>query len=186
MVSHKVIGTLLVASCLLVLVQSASTNKPMNKKRLTGLYVKDNKNGELRFLVSNAQINQAINQKQNFLEQLRPTTTGTGTGTGTGITPIIINTATAGATATGTATGTATAPVTATGTATGTGTIATTGPSPIGDLLPQIVAQAALQRKRPGNKRRRVVNNRRRVNRRRPNKGNNKKKPQVFVVRPGN
>uniref|UniRef100_A0A1I8MMK5 Uncharacterized protein n=1 Tax=Musca domestica TaxID=7370 RepID=A0A1I8MMK5_MUSDO len=196
MVSHKLFGILLIASSLLACVSAASTKRPVVNKRLAGIYVKDNKNGELRFLASNSQINEAINQKQEFLEQLRPTTTGTGNG----VTPIIINTATATATATGTATGTGTL---TTGTGTGTGTLTTTGatgggggagvvgPSPIGDLLPQIVAQAALQRRRPGNNRRRVVNKRRRGgnNRRRGNRrGNNRNKnrPQVFVVRPRN
>ncbi|XP_061400056.1 uncharacterized protein LOC133335775 [Musca vetustissima] len=176
--------------------QKASTNRPANKKRLNGLYVKDSKNGELRFLASNSQINQVINQKQEFLEQLRPTTT---TGTGNGVNPIIINTATVGATATatgtGTGTGTATTPVTTTGTTGGTavggGGAANNNipPSPIADLLPQIVAQAALTRRRPGNNRRRVVNNRRRVvnnRRRRPARRGTKKGPQIFVVRAGN
>ncbi|XP_013104177.1 uncharacterized protein LOC106084802 [Stomoxys calcitrans] len=181
MVSYKLVGILLaMVSCLLASGQTASTSK----ERLAGLYVKDstNGNGELRFLASNAQINQLINQKQEVLEQLRPTTTGTGN-----VNPIIINTATATATATGTA-GTA---------VTGTGGIVTTGGnnnlntiitqgSPIAALLPQIIGQTLVRGGPSGNRRR--VSNRRRGNRRPGNRqvlrGRRRNRPQVIVARP--
>jgi len=71
--------------------------------RLAGIYVKDgNENGQLRFLASglnsgssssssssglNSALNQYITNKQDMLEQLRPTASGSSTtGTGTGVT----------------------------------------------------------------------------------------------------
>ncbi|KAH8291691.1 hypothetical protein KR018_005603 [Drosophila ironensis] len=199
--------------------------------RLAGIYVKDgNENGQLRFLASgltssssstssnsglNSALNQYITNKQDMLEQLRPSSSSSATGT---------------ATVTGTGTGTSTT------SGTGSGVVTTTsngaiyvnlgnsgsssssssssssnaainqviyGSSPIADLLPQIVGQAALStRVRPGQVNRRRVNGggnrRRRVNkrrgsvnnnnvrrRRRGNKrGRNKNKAQVMVVRP--
>lgn len=199
--------------------------------RLAGIYVKDgNANGQLRFLASglasststtglnsntglNSALNQYITNKQDMLEQLRPSTATGTSATGTGL-------------VTGTATGT-------TGTTTGTGVVTTTsngaifvnlgnsgtsssssssstsatnqainqaiyGSSPIADLLPQIVGQAVASRRRPGQvNRRRVAGNRRRVNKRRGSVNNNqiqrrrrrgnkggKNKAQVMVVRP--
>ncbi|XP_037932441.1 uncharacterized protein LOC119667224 [Teleopsis dalmanni] len=152
--------------------------------RIAALYVKDSENGELRFLTSgtglNSALNQYITQKQNMLEQLRPTTatnnfgtiTGSGLGStgsfvtsGTGssgsVTPIIVNLGATSATSSNTVASAASAS------------------SPIADLLPQIIAQGAL-----GN--RRVVGNnvRRKVNRRRRPVGNRNNKPKIVLVRP--
>ncbi|KAM8721574.1 hypothetical protein ACLKA7_007455 [Drosophila subpalustris] len=181
--------------------------------RLAGIFVKDgNENGQLRFLAAglngnlnsnNNGLNQALNQyitnKQDMLEQLRPTSSNTGTGLGLGTgagngNAIYVNLGSASTV------GTATATATATGTA-GTGISNNQaalnqviyGSTPVNNLLPQIVAQGVAQRQRPagGNIRRGVVQRRRRVNnngqrrRRKGNKGKNgNKRPQVLVVRP--
>ncbi|EDV45704.2 putative uncharacterized protein DDB_G0277255 [Drosophila erecta] len=198
--------------------------------RLAGIYVKDgNENGQLRFLASgltsgsstsnsntglNSALNQYITNKQDMLEQLRPTSGVTTTGTSAVTGPT-----------TGTSAGTGT-------TGSGNGLVTTTsngaiyvhlgnsgssssssssssatnaainqviyGSSPVAGLLPQIVGQAVSSRVRPGgqNNRRRVPARRRRVNKRRGSINNNnqrrrrrgnkrgKNKAQVMVVRP--
>lgn len=178
------------------------------KSRLAGIYVKDgNQNGQLRFLASgltsssssssgssslNAALNEYITNKQDMLEQLRPTTSNSGTGlssvTGTSASDnaIYVNLA-AGTVSTGAGTGTGSDSVTSTsstGTGTGTGSSNTNtqaavnqviyGSSPINSLLPQIIGEAVSQRRRPANNNRRgVVQRRRRVNNRNKNKKNN-------------
>lgn len=207
---------------------TAVASAPAEKSRLAGIYVKDgNQNGQLRFLASgltssssssgssslNAALNEYITNKQDMLEQLRPTTSNSGTGlssvTGTSASDnaIYVNLA-AGTVSTGAATGTDSV-TSSTGTSgTGTGTTNSNtqaavnqviyGSSPINSLLPQIIGEAVSQRRRPANNNRRgVVQRRRRVNnknkknnnntrrRRKNNKAKNgKKRPQVMVVRP--
>ncbi|XP_017018047.1 intermembrane lipid transfer protein vps13B [Drosophila kikkawai] len=197
--------------------------------RLAGIYVKDgNENGQLRFLGSgltsssstntnsglNSAINQYITNKQDILEQLRPTGTSSVTGTG------LVTGTTTGTTGTlGTTTGSGVVTTTSNGaiyvnlgnsgssssSSSSSSTSATNsainqaiyGSSPIGDLLPQIVGQAVAGRRRPVNRRRVPAGNRRRVNKRRGavnnnqiqrrrRRGNNrgKNKAQVMVVRP--
>lgn len=137
---------------------------------------------------SNAQLNQYITQKQNFLEQLRPTTNVAGTGlTGTGLTGTgLTGTGLAGTGLTGTGNGVVTPIViNAGGGNNNAGTnagnnAAIVGASPIAGLLPQIIAQAAVSRRGPNNNRRRVNQRRRGNNRRRGNKNG----AQIYVVRP--
>ncbi|XP_030569390.1 putative per-hexamer repeat protein 5 [Drosophila novamexicana] len=199
-----------------------------DQSRLAGLYVKDgNENGQLRFLASglnsntngvsgsnglNAALNSYITNKQDMLEQLRPTSTnagsglgvtGTGTGTGTGLG---LGTLTGTLTGTGTGTGTGTSNTAANnaiyvslgnGNASPTGSNtqaalnqAIYGSTPVNNLLPQIVGQAIAQRTRPAdnsNRRRVVQQRRRRVNkktngRRRRRKGNKNGKKRPQVV----
>lgn len=204
---------------------SAVASAP-EKSRLAGIYVKDgNQNGQLRFLASgltsssssgsnslNAALNEYITNKQDMLEQLRPTTSNSGTGTGlssvTGTSAsnnaIYVN---LGSDTVNTGTATTGGSVTGTTGTSGTGSTNSNtqaainqviyGASPINSLLPQIIGEAVSQRRRPGNNNRRgVVQRRRRVNnknkknnntrrRRKNNKGKNgKKRPQVMVVRP--
>ncbi|XP_030386672.1 uncharacterized protein LOC115633368 [Scaptodrosophila lebanonensis] len=177
-------------------------------KRLAGIFVKDgNENGQLRFLAAglsssgnsnniNSALNQYITQKQDMLEQLRPVSTSGTVGT-------LGTLGTATVTGTGTATGTGAVTTSANGAiyvnlGSSSGSSSTSsnaalnqaiyGGSPVADLLPQVIASAALQN---GNLRRRTPANRRRVanrvgntqNRRRGNK-RGKKRPQVLVVRP--
>ncbi|XP_026846273.1 period circadian protein [Drosophila persimilis] len=195
----------------------------LDESRLAGIFVKDgNENGQLRFLASgltssssttgstgfNSALNQYITNKQDMLEQLRPSSTGTGTTTGTG-TSLVTGTSTSG-TGSGLVTTTSNGAiyVNAGGSSSSasSGSSSTNaalnqaiyGASPIADLLPQIVAQGLSTRRRPGNNNiRRRVPNRRRVNKRRGSVNNNnlqrrrrrgnkrgKKKAQVMVVRP--
>lgn len=194
---------------------SAVASAP-EKTRLAGIYVKDsNQNGQLRFLASgltgssssggnslNAALNEYITNKQDMLEQLRPTTSNSGTGlssvTGTSASDnaIYVNLG-SDTVSTGAASGSDTVTTSGTG-STNSNTQAAInqviyGSSPINSLLPQIIGEAVSQRRRPGNNNRRgVVQRRRRVNnnnntrrRRKNNKGKNgKKRPQVMVVRP--
>ncbi|XP_065363488.1 uncharacterized protein LOC135956823 [Calliphora vicina] len=164
--AFKLIALMVVTACIALQTQAASTKKP--KEHVAAVYVKDGSSGELRFLgggLGNSQINQYITNKQDLLEQLRPTlgTGGTG-GTGGGIT--------------------------GSGDMTGTGGVITgtvpTGTLPDTDILQQVVAQAALQQRRGPNRRR--TPNRRVVNRRRPArrggvKLNGNKQAQIYVIR---
>ncbi|KAI8036059.1 mucin-21 [Drosophila gunungcola] len=178
--------------------------------RLAGIYVKDgNENGQLRFLASgltsgstssasntglNSALNQYITNKQDMLEQLRPTTaTGTGTsltsGTGT------VTGSTTGTAGSGLVTTTANGAIyvnlgnsgTSSSSSSSSSSSATNaainqviyGSSPIASLLPQIVGQGVASRVRPGQNnnnninRRRVPARRRRVNKRRGSINNN-------------
>ncbi|EDX16976.1 GD16343 [Drosophila simulans] len=161
----------------------------------------------------NSALNQYITNKQDMLEQLRPTSGATSTGTG-GVT------GTTTGTTSGTTSGTGTGLVTTTtngaiyvnlgnsgsSSSSSSSSSATNaainqviyGSSPVAGLLPQIVGQAVSSRVRPGgqNNRRRVPARRRRVNKRRGSINNNnqrrrrrgnkrgKNKAQVMVVRP--
>lgn len=212
----------LLATILLVAIVSAA-----NQTRLAGIYVKDgSQNGQLRFLASgltsssstasgsnslNSALNQYITNKQDMLEQLRPTSnSGTGLTSVTGSTgnnnAIYVNLAsgtvnsgisTTSTTGTGTGTGTSTATGTGTGNSNAQAALNQViyGSTPINSLLPQVIGQAVAQRRRPGNNNRRRVVKRRRPagnnnnNTRRRRKGNKKakkgnKRPQVLVVRP--
>ncbi|EDW58000.1 merozoite surface protein 2 [Drosophila virilis] len=181
----------------------------VDQSRLAGLYVKDgNENGQLRFLASglnsntngvsgnnglNAALNSYITNKQDMLEQLRPTSTNAGSGLG--VTGTATGTGTITGTGIGTGTGTGLGLGTLTGTGTGTSNTAANnaiyvslgngnasptssntqaalnqaiyGSTPVNNLLPQIVGQAIAQRNRPAgnsNRRRVVQQRRRRVN----------------------
>lgn len=162
--------------------------------------VKDDTNGELRFLTGTSTVNQLISQQQDLLEQLRPNS-----GNNNNIRPIIID-------LNGDNTQTTSPTVTSGNGNNGVLGAVASQTSPIGALLPQIVGQAvggggngassptsssspsstsptsatSNRRRivRRGNKRRRVNNNsnNRRRRRRRPSKKNSKK--QFVVVRP--
>ncbi|EDW44054.1 cell wall protein IFF6 [Drosophila sechellia] len=229
---YAILMLCLLGSCGPAMAQKAEKD-PLAKdqnSRLAGIYVKDgNENGQLRFLASglnsgssstgssntgiNSALNQYITNKQDMLEQLRPTSGATSTGTG-GVT------GTTTGTTSGTTSGTGTGLVTTTtngaiyvnlgnsgsSSSSSSSSSATNaainqviyGSSPVAGLLPQIVGQAVSSRVRPGgqNNRRRVPARRRRVNKRRGSINNNnqrrrrrgnkrgKNKAQVMVVRP--
>lgn len=103
------------------------------------------------------QINQIITNKQDWLEQMRPTVT-TSTDNEAGVKPIIINTGGSGSIVGGP--GALNTPIFSV--------------SPAGDVLPQPVAQAHLGPLRP--------NSRRPV--RRGVKRNGNTKTQIYVIRP--
>ncbi|XP_039499356.1 uncharacterized protein LOC120456543 [Drosophila santomea] len=205
-------------------VEKDSLAKDQNT-RLAGIYVKDgNENGQLRFLASgltssssssssnsglNSALNQYITNKQDMLEQLRPTSDTTTTGGVTGTTGTATGTTTSGSGSdlvTTTSQGAIYVHLGNSGSSSSSSSSSSTnaainqviyGSSPVAGLLPQIVGQAVSSRVRPGgqNNRRRVPARRRRVNKRRGSINNNqrrrrrgnkrgKNKAQVMVVRP--
>ncbi|XP_054727441.1 uncharacterized protein LOC129237067 [Anastrepha obliqua] len=166
---------------------AAAPKRKATDERVAAVFVKDSENGQLRFLTSTNSVNQLITQKQDLLEQLRPSN-----GNNNNITPIYIDLN--GGT-------TSTSPTLSTSNSNSAILAAAASSSaPINAVLPQIVGQAVAggasssstgtgtsstnRFRRRGNKRRRVnVNSNKRRRRRRPAK-KNQRKPQVVVVRP--
>ncbi|XP_011186543.1 high affinity cGMP-specific 3',5'-cyclic phosphodiesterase 9A [Zeugodacus cucurbitae] len=116
---------------------SAAPKKKTSDEHIAALFVKDSDNGELRFLTGTSSVNQLITQKQDFLEQLRPTN-----GANNNIRPIYIDLNGGGIETTSPTVGFGGGGGGGGGNGNGgvLGAVASNA-SPVGDLLPQIVGQ---------------------------------------------